>query len=29
MKHIKSKLTPEEMQYFTDISSMLRTGDVR
>lgn len=27
--YIKSKLTPEEMKYFTDISSMLRTGDVR
>jgi hypothetical protein len=28
-KYIKSKLTPEEMKYFTDISSMLRTGDIR
>ena len=27
--YIKSKLTQEEMEYFTDISSMLRTGDVR
>jgi len=27
--YIKSKLTPEEMKYFTDVSSMLRTGDVR
>ena len=27
--YIKSKLTQEEMKYFTDISSMLRTGDVR
>jgi hypothetical protein len=27
-KYIKSKLTPEEMAYFTDISSMLRTGDI-
>ena len=27
--YIKTKLTPEEMKYFTDISSMLRTGDVR
>jgi hypothetical protein len=27
--YIKSKLTSEEMKYFTDISSMLRTGDVR
>jgi hypothetical protein len=26
--YIKSKLTPEEMKYFADISSMLRTGDV-
>jgi hypothetical protein len=26
--YIKSKLTDEEMQYFRDISSMLRTGDV-
>jgi hypothetical protein len=26
--YIKSKLTPEEMKYFTDISSMLRTGDI-
>ena len=28
-KYIKSKLTPEEMKYFTDISSMLRTGDIK
>lgn len=27
--YIKSKLTPEEMGYFTDVSSMLRTGDVK
>lgn len=27
--YVKTKLTPEEMQYFTDISSMLRTGDVK
>ena len=27
--YIKTKLTPEEMKYFTDVSSMLRTGDVR
>jgi len=27
--YIKAKLTPEEMKYFTDVSSMLRTGDVR
>lgn len=27
-KYIKSKLTPEEMDYFTDLSSMLRTGDL-
>jgi hypothetical protein len=26
--YIKSKLTPEEMDYFNDISSMLRTGDI-
>ena len=26
--YIKGKLTPEEMAYFTEISSMLRTGDV-
>jgi hypothetical protein len=26
--YIKAKLTPEEMTYFTDISSMLRTGDI-
>lgn len=26
--YIKSKLTPEEMKYFKDISSMLRTGDI-
>jgi hypothetical protein len=28
-KYIKAKLTPEEMQYFTDISAMLRTGDIK
>jgi hypothetical protein len=28
-KYIKSKLTPEEMEYFTDISAMLRTGDIK
>ena len=27
--YIKSKLTPEEMKYFTDISSMLRDGDIK
>ena len=27
--YIKSKLTPEELTYFTDISSMLRTGDIK
>jgi hypothetical protein len=27
--YIKSKLTPEEMEYFTDISAMLRTGDIK
>lgn len=27
-EYIKSKLTPEEMKYFTDVSSMLRTGDI-
>ena len=26
--YIKSKLTPEEMEYFNDISAMLRTGDL-
>lgn len=26
--YIKGKLTPEEMAYFTEISSMLRTGDL-
>ena len=26
--YIKSKLSPEEMDYFADISSMLRTGDL-
>jgi len=26
--YIKSKLSPEEMDYFNDISSMLRTGDL-
>jgi hypothetical protein len=28
-KYIKSKLTPEEMKYFTDISAMLRDGDLK
>jgi hypothetical protein len=28
-KYIETKLTPDEMQYFTDIASMLRTGDIR
>jgi hypothetical protein len=28
-KYIKSKLTPEEMVYFTDISAMLRSGDLK
>jgi hypothetical protein len=28
-KYVKSKLTNDEMQYFTDISSMLRTGDIK
>lgn len=28
-KYIKSKLTPDEMQYFTDISTMLRTGNIK
>jgi hypothetical protein len=27
-KYIKARLTPEEMKYFTDVSSMLRTGDI-
>jgi hypothetical protein len=27
--YIKGKLTPEEMAYFTEISSMLRTGDIK
>ena len=27
-EYIKLKLTPEEMDYFNDISSMLRTGDI-
>jgi hypothetical protein len=27
--YIKGKLTPEEMAYFTEISSMLRTRDIR
>jgi len=27
--YVKSKLTNEEMRYFNDISSMLRTGDLR
>jgi hypothetical protein len=27
-KYIKSKLTPEEMKYFSDVSSMLRTGSL-
>ena len=26
--YVKDKLTPEEMTYFTEISSMLRTGDI-
>jgi hypothetical protein len=26
--YIKAKLSPEEMDYFTDISAMLRTGDL-
>jgi hypothetical protein len=29
INYIKDKLTPEEMAYFTEISSMLRTGDVK
>ena len=28
-KYIKSKLTAEEMQYFTDVSAMLRDGDLK
>jgi hypothetical protein len=28
-KYIKSKLTPEEMEFFEDISSTLRTGDFK
>lgn len=28
-KYVKSKLTSDEMEYFTDISSMLRTGDIK
>jgi len=28
-KYIKSKLTPEEMTYFRDISAMLRDGDLK
>jgi hypothetical protein len=28
-KYIKSKLTPEEMAYFRDISAMLRDGDIK
>jgi hypothetical protein len=27
--YIKSKLTPEEMRYFTDVSAMLRDGDLK
>ena len=27
--YIKAKLTPEEMQYFTDVSAMLRDGDLK
>jgi hypothetical protein len=27
-KYIKSKLTPKEMKYFSDVSSMLRTGSL-
>ena len=28
-KYIKSKLSPEEMAFFEDVSSMLRTGDIK
>ena len=28
-KYIKSKLSPEEMNFFEDVSSMLRTGDIK
>jgi len=28
-EYIKSKLSSDELEYFTDISSMLRTGDIR
>jgi hypothetical protein len=28
-KYIKSKLTPDEMKFFEDVSSMLRTGDIK
>lgn len=28
-KYIKSKLTPEEMTYFEDVSAMLRTSDIK
>jgi hypothetical protein len=28
-KYVKSKLTPEEMAYFRDISAMLRDGDIK
>jgi hypothetical protein len=27
--YIKSKLTPEEIDYFIDVSAMLRTGDIK
>ena len=27
-KYIKTKLAPEEMKYFSDVSSVLRTGDL-
>jgi len=28
-EYIKTKLTPEEMKYFNDVSAMLRTGDMK
>lgn len=28
-KYVKAKLSPEEMKFFEDISSMLRTGDLK
>ena len=28
-EYIKTKLTPEEMKYFNDVSAMLRTGDIK